>query len=194
MKLIKTAGQQTTARLVLSKAEWLAIGKTCGWLEILGSVNHWFIEHKELLKCLFSLGWTYKGDLNDHHTLFSPDGKHTVTISAHTYEDFWTDVRRYFLRENPDLRFVFEPDFIVPPNFDRKTQKLLPKQQNANYVSKTIPVPSQLPTNINEWETMLNGTWRRIEEIDWSDNTAMLDDASVVPLPQRNIQIRKRVG
>ena len=144
----------------------------------------------EFLKRLRRLNFRFTGDFGGHFKILSPDGQHMQCVSGHNWVKNWRLIREDMLHYNPDLEFVWEPDFVIPPNFNVKTMRLDKPAKAPDYITMFLPRTEGLPADLTAWEVLENGAWHHMQDIDWRTYELMLDDTSIVPL-HNNMQIRK---
>jgi hypothetical protein len=155
----------------------------------------WQIPLEVFEERLEYLGWDLsrkgRGNGRPDYMALSPDGKQRLTVMAHNWGKNWYDVKRKIL-QNRDLAFVFETKFIIPKNFNFKTQKI--EEPQTQYKIQLIPLRAALPSNIEDYEIFINNKWHKVEIMDWENYTIMTTEHEIITIPETNIQIRKQIS
>lgn len=146
------------------------------WLSLLEAAE--YIDVNEYLKRLTKLGWRAERS-GSHIMLFAPDGIGKVNITVNNWEKNWRacaqDLRARAKNGGggyPDLDFVFQNPFVIPPNFDTTTQSV---RQAATEL--TIPVNRLLqdPSTLNGRQIRYNGQWVDVYEAGHSSSGTGID-------------------
>ena len=188
MKIVKYANKNY---LKMSKSEWVTLGLKNRWL---------FIESDRLARMpveeferrLTSIGWDLSRRGKSDYMAFAPDGITKLTIPAHNWNLRWMETRKFLLRQNRDLEFLYDFVFKVPENFNIRTQKIeKAEQEEPKFETKIVP-REQLPKNLTQYDILINNQWISAVEVDWLKYEVMDDSGNVYSIPSGNIKIRKQ--
>lgn len=109
------------------------------------------INEDELYKRLQACGWINKWTSSGTEILSKPpqtaspsfenpaNPGNTITWGHHQYNDkerTWKKIKSSFLIYFPDLKFIWENPFVIPPNFRKDSQRIETDEQRAKRISK----------------------------------------------------------
>jgi hypothetical protein len=163
-----------------------------------------FITSDEYANRLGRLGWKCHKN-GSHWFCFSPDGIGKISWTENNWDVRWHQVARDLFRlaktgrgvnakGYPDLTFVWENPFVIPPKFDMKTQSI---RQIKKADFQKIWVGEVSPEKLVGKEVSLGGGWIKVTDADYASNgkgiDMMLPDGTIKSL-DFNQQLMLRVA
>jgi hypothetical protein len=179
--------------VTMLRDEWRRIGIAGGWIKEAS-----MISLRELERRLLDLGWTERMSDDDHIFFSSPHAPGqrpaTQTTGIVDYERNWHEVKKDFVRQRPDLQFVWKSPFVIPENFDLQTQSIrrdtIPERR---YEYRNLKKAYELPRDPKGYEILIGDQWRVIEEVDQASNEMITPEGEVFAIPAGYIQVRREL-
>lgn len=171
-----------------------------------------YLPKEELMRRLPMLGFNCYPVNSEHAYKCQYPEKNTfcdVVVSndnvKYENENVWHQVYRDFRKKAPYIASVlYNPNFIVPPDFKEKAlaehNKMIGnievKEEKPEYEYFKLPfarLPQNLISNQDEIEVKINNQWeRKVEVIDSVTNTIMLGNGDLIQYPNASTPLTLR--
>jgi len=170
-RFIKEAGGQGPAKIPLST--FINRMETLGWSAKLNkAADNWLLNIKTKDENNYSI---------------------TVGIKAWDKTNGYRMTHKVLRSQCPDVAdIVFKNKFEIPKNFNKETQKI--EETQTQYEIKIIPLSIQLPSNLDKYDIFTNNEWTKILDVDWINMTIINENGEILPIPSKNIKIRKEIS
>ncbi len=154
------------------------------------------ITPRDLEKRLEAIGWRIRsGRSNESHRIAqAPDGigSTTWTVNKVNWEKYLPQIAGHIFKDSisptsgyEDLGFVFQNPFVIPANFNIKTQRIEEPSNIKKVMIAQIARTNGLESLIGQ-EMAHGNQWKKIAEIGYGNDgrtvEIMFDDSSVVTM------------